>query len=179
MTNTQHATIALTNYNTNGELGQFKDPAAVSVDIDFRNKVAFLGGVGPGEVCQAVVYHGLVQYLTHEQRVAIIQGAGADYDAVPEDFEGPMYKEVGGKYRSVLTREVETTLIREWDGTLAAVKVERRRRWVRPGVGEIVFHMTYSDGTRHTVTSEYLDGLKKAVFDRRFEPPDPDIHPYW
>ena len=76
------------------------------------------------EQCPAVIYHGMVQYLTHAERVRIIQGSGADYDVVPKDFDGPLTKDKTDFNFLEYWRDCPYHIATEWDGTLSVIYAE-------------------------------------------------------
>lgn len=133
-----------------------------SVMLDSINKTSYF--VVPGEPIVKVgcIYMGSVQYLSHEERVAIIRSSGEDYDILPRGFEGPETIEVPTtKYMT--QKEIGLTLIREWDGTVNVVKVVTGLHMFPDGtfLGTAI---KYSDGVCHKVTTKYLNSLKEAVF---------------
>jgi hypothetical protein len=101
------------------------------------------------EECSAVIYMGTVQYLTHAQRVAIIQGNGPDYDIVPEDFDGPMTK----KHEDIrfLEHYGPYCIATEWDGTKSPIHAVEA-----PDQGRYAIHpemlITYQDGVQHRMS---------------------------
>jgi len=100
------------------------------------------------EKCSAVVYHGEITYLTHEERVNIIRGGGSDFDIVPRNFAGPPYKMV-----EVLTRAVRSEIfIKEWDDTIAKVIVSDRCDPTEKVI-------QYNDGIKHIISNEYLNSI--------------------
>lgn len=94
----------------------------------------------------AVVYHGMVQYLTHEERVRIIQGAGADYDSVPMDFDGPLTKDDTEIQFIERWRDCPYHVATEWDGTKHPIYAEKVPNTYAYG-GEM--YVLYQDGVCH------------------------------
>ena len=109
------------------------------------------------EKCPAVIYMGSVQFLTHKERVRIIQGNGPDYDIVPASYTGPEYEE----HKSIRFLESweydEFAITTEWDGTKCPIHFEdcNDDRWA---IHKDVF-ITYPDGLRHRVNRGYFRKL--------------------
>jgi len=101
------------------------------------------------EKCYAVMYKGMVQYLSHKERVAIISGSGEDFDVVPSDFNGPEYEEKHS-YNFIDHRSEHFYIATEWDGSKYPIYVEKVKY-----DGYLRCHMMvlYQNGT-YTVMSQ-------------------------
>lgn len=97
------------------------------------------------EKCYPVIHHGMVQYLSHKERVNIISGNGADFDIVPDEYDGPEYKEAVD-YHFIDHRSDEFCIATEWDGTKQPVYVQ-----IVPNTGYLSCDMfvLYQDGLCH------------------------------
>ena len=99
----------------------------------------------------AVWYHGKVQFLTHEEMVAIIRGNGQDYDIAPSDWTGPMTRK--RELRSiVLPSELGLAVIEEWDGTLGVVKYKLVEQ-------NVMAMMYYDTCVTHEVALSYFESI--------------------
>lgn len=103
------------------------------------------------EECDGVILDGRVQYLTHEERVSILQSLSSrDFDLLPKDFEGPRTKT-----RETLRRVPVNHpfyVITEWDGSRELVKMEFTRK-----DGPVL--LKYQDGVTHRISWEYAISL--------------------
>lgn len=112
----------------------------------------------------AVLYFGAVEFLTEAQRISIIQGNGADFDVLPDSYDGPRYKETKTLVPVYLQRP--RFAIKEWDGTINVVTIH-------PGEGEGMLYsefmkydfvdMEYADGLIHTVSFAYFKSIAQGV----------------
>lgn len=133
-----------------------------AVLLDNVNNTAWFLVPDEPKILYGCIYMGSVQYLSHEERVKIIQSDGEDFDILPKDFDGPTYKEVHStKYLS--QSELGLTLIREWDGTIDVVKVKDES-------------IIYPDGTIHQCSRRYIEQLNNAVFTEMKKSPESG---YW
>ena len=117
------------------------------------------------EECSAVVYMGSIQYLTHTQRVAIIQGSGPDFDLPPSDFDGPATKpHINYNFIEPKAPYFVTT---EWDGSkhpVHAVDIEGNAFDNYLNRDMIV---TYKDGVQHQMSTADFRLLVGEWYNRR------------